>query len=347
MADKKTKKQAKILSAIRRIHQSVGVNLELKEVARILVAELVTIVDCPRCAILRIEGAQANVLAQKGFSKIPDRRGFNTDVAAIHHILNTKRCICTGDVESGIAGSGIPADGSIKSLICSPVLVAEEVKAIIHMDSPDKGAFDTEDLQFVELLAREISVAVERSMLQSQVEALSVTDSLTGCFNRRKLEEDLTDEVARAKRYEKPLSFFMIDVDWLKKYNELHGHSLGDLLLKKIAEALRRNVRNIDKVYRYGADEFIVLLPETGKWKALTVARRLHKIVEEKEFAGEGESQPSRTVTVSIGVASYPWDGNDRDELLKSVDSALYRAKQSGRNRICVFDSSWVNSPTG
>jgi diguanylate cyclase (GGDEF)-like protein len=340
MADKKTK----ILSAIRKIHQSVGVNLELNEVARILVDELVTIVDCSRCAILRIEGAQVKALAQKGFSKMLDKRRFSAGVPVIHNILNTKQCICTGDVDGSIATGSIPADCSIKSLICSPVMVNEEVKAIIHIDSPDKDAFDAEDLQFVELLAREVSVAVERSILQSQVKALSITDSLTGCFNRRKLEEDIEDEVARAKRYEKPLSLFMIDVDWLKKYNDVHGHSLGDLLLKKIAEALRRNVRNIDKVYRYGGEEFIVLLPETGKWKALTVARRLHKIIEEQEFAGEKESQPNRRVTVSIGVASYPWDGNYRDELLKSADSALYRAKQSGRNRICVFDTAWVNS---
>jgi len=344
MANQKTKKQEKILSALSRIHQSIGVNLELKEVARTVVEELVTIEACSGCAILLVDGNDVNVLAHKGLSKILDQGELGADLPAIKRMLNTKQGIFTGNVEDSIASGCVPAGCSMKSVICSPVLVNEQVKAIIYLYSQDKDVFDEEDLQFVELLAREISIAVERSILHSQIKALSTMDSLTGCFNRRKLEDDLDDEIARAKRYEKPLSLFMIDVDWFKGYNDLHGTTLGDLLIKKIAGILQHNVRNIDKVYRYGGAEFVVLLPETGKWKALTVARRLHKIIEEQEFTGEKESQPNKRVTISMGVASYPWDGNYREELLKSADSALCRAKQSGRNRICVFDTAWVNS---
>lgn len=344
MADKKTKKQGQILSAIARIHQSIGVNLELVEVARILVDELVTMVGASGCAILLIEGNIVRVLAQKGFSKMLEKQGFSADMPAIRYLVNSKQSIFTGDMKSGFASGCAPARGSTRSLICSPVMVNGKVRGIIHLDSPNKDAFDEEDLYFVELLAREMSLSMERAFLHSQVKALSIRDNLTGCYNRKKLDEDIEAEIARARRYEKPLSLFMIDVDWLRKYNDFHGHSMGDLLLKKIAGILRRNVRNIDKVYRYGGEEFVILLPETDKWKALTVARRLHKIIGEREFGGERESQPNKRVTVSIGMASYPWDGNHKDELFKSADNALYRAKQSGRNTVCVYSAVKVNS---
>jgi GGDEF domain-containing protein len=279
MADTKTQKQIKILSAITRIHQSVGVNLELEEVARILAGELTAIVGCSGCAILLLEGRRLRILAQRNFADKLSERNLYQSFPAIKKVLETKRGICTGDVQKSDAKVGIPSGYSARSLMCSPVLINDEVKGIIHLDAPQREAFDEQDLQFVELLAREISIAVERSMLRSRVRALSTLDSLTGCYNRRRLEEDIEAEVARAKRYEKPLSLFLIGVDLFKKYNEFHGHSMGDLLLTKLGDVLKRNVRNIDRVYRYGGEEFILLLPETGKWKALTVARRLHKII--------------------------------------------------------------------
>ena len=163
-------------------------------------------------------------------------------------------------------------------------------------------------------------------------------DALTGCFNRRKLDEDIEAEIVRARRYERPLSLLMIDVDWFKNYNDFHGHIKGDELLKKMVGLFERNMRASDSLYRYGGEEFTVLLPETPKAEALFAASKLKKVIEKEQFEGEKESQPDGRVTVSIGVASYPWDGNDGLELLRSADSELCRAKQIGRNKVCAVD---------
>jgi len=100
-----------------------------------------------------------------------------------------------------------------------------------------------------------------------------------------------------------------------------------------------KNLRKVDKVYRYGGEEFLVLLPETNKRNAIIVAERLNRIIAQKKFEGEAESQPSGKITISIGLSSYPLDGLRKDEIIKAADSALYRAKSHGRNRICVFNN--------
>lgn len=336
MADNKTEKQLRILAAVTKIHRSVGANLELEKIGRILVEELVQIVGCTGCAILLIEGSKVKILAERGFSTMLGEEEFSSDMPAIKYIADAKQSIHTGDIVNSPAASCIPAGCSMNSLICTPIVVKDQVEGIVHLDSPDRNAFDEEDLHFVELLTTEISVAIERSLLYSQVKSLSIRDGLTGCFNRRKFDEDIEVETARAVRYQRTLSLFMIDIDWFKKYNDSHGHSKGDTLLKKIAGIFTNEVRVVDSVYRYGGEEFVVLLPETDTEKALPVARRLREIVEQEQFEGEEQSQPNKKVTISIGVASFRSDADGKDELLKSADSALYRAKESGRNRVCV-----------
>ena len=335
MPEENAGNQERKLSAITRLQYSIGLKSKLEEVARILVEELVNIVGCSGCAMLLIEGSKVRILAEKGFPEMLEQQEFSTDVPAIEYMASTKQCICTGDSADGSAFHFLPARCSMKSLMCAPVVVSDKVKGIVCLDSTEENAFDKDDLRFVQLLAKGMSIAMERSFLHSQVKVLTTEDSLTGCHNRRKFEADLEEEIARAKRYERPLSFLMIDIDWFKKYNDIHGHSKGDELLKEIAKLFVGKVRDTDKVYRYGGEVFVIMLPETDQEKALLVANRIQKAVEQKQFAGQKESQPDGELTVSIGVASYPWDGNSKNELLESADTALRHAKRSGRN--CVF----------
>lgn len=335
-------KQMRILQALNRIHRSVGANLELGTVARILVEELVEIVGCTGCAILFIDGKQVHILAEYGFSKLFEDQNFTADMPAIKFIRDTQQCIFTGDIANSPASSCVPAGCNMKSLICSPVAVKGKVVGIIHLDSLEKDAFDEEDKRFVEQLADAISTAMERALEHSKIKNLSVEDGLTGSFNRRKLDEDIDSEIIRARRYQEVFSVLMIDIDWFKRYNDSHGHGKGDELLKGVVALFRRYLRAADKMYRYGGEEFSVLLPRTDKAEAFTVAEKLQEIIARTPFEGERESQPEGKITVSIGVAAYPWDGNNRDELLKSADSELYRAKKTGRNRVCCFDESGV-----
>jgi len=337
VADGNTEKQIKILQAMNRIHRSLGVNLELGTIARILVEELVDIVGCTGCAIMMIADQQVLILAEYGFQKLLGDIEFTPDMPAIKHIRDTGQCIFTGDIPNSPASSCVPAGCNMKSLICTPVMVNDQVKGIIHLDSLEKDAFDEEDKQFVEQLAEAIAIAMERALEHSKVKTLSVEDGLTGCYNRRKLDQDVDAEINRSRRYQKNFSILMIDIDWFKKYNDHHGHGRGDQLLTDMVVLFQNSVRNTDEVYRYGGEEFVILLPEIDRQQAAVVAGKLQRLVAITPFEGEEKSQPEKNITISVGLATYPWDGNNRDELYKSADTRLYQAKKLGRNRICAY----------
>ena len=339
MADNTSKKELKRLTAITKIHHSVGANLQLAEISRILVRELVGLFACDGCAMMLIEEDKVSILAERGFSKTLGSVKFDTTMPAIQHILNTRESIFTNDIRNSPAASCLPTGCSMNSLICVPITVNNEVRGIIHLDSSKKNAFHREDLGLIELLAKEISIAMERCFIYSEILDTSTRDGLTGCFNRRKFDVDITAEIATAKHHGKPLSLFMSDIDWFKQYNDFHGHPKGDTLLKKLVVTLSSNIRPLDKVYRYGGEEFAILLPETTKENALSTAIRIQKAVEQEQFEGEKESQPNKRVTISIGVSTFPLDANDRDQLLKAADLALYEAKHSGRNQVHVFSN--------
>ena len=162
---------------------------------------------------------------------------------------------------------------------------------------------------------------------------LAVRDGLTGLFNFRHFRHVLSEELARAARYERKMCLIMLDVDNFKLYNDTHGHPAGDEVLKTLANILNKRLRDVDRSARYGGEEFLVLLPETDLEKGRTVAEDLRVQMENYPFHGR-ESQPQGCVTISLGVAEFPHDGSDVDSLIKKADEALYRAKNGGRNRV-------------
>ena len=234
----------------------------------------------------------------------------------------------------------------MNSLICVPIIVRGEVKGIIHLDSMKRYAFDKEDLNFAELLSKQVAIAFERALLYEEVKKMAIIDALTGCFNRKKLEEDLDSEIYRCNRYNRKLSIIMIDIDYFKKYNDYHGHKKGDDLLKKVCKLLKDNLRKSDKAYRYGGEEFLIMLPETDKEQAYCAAERLRRIIENEKFDGEQLSQPGGKLTISLGVACYPDDAKSKEDLIIFADCALYEAKKTGRNKVVSFDFSLIKNKT-
>jgi diguanylate cyclase (GGDEF)-like protein len=162
---------------------------------------------------------------------------------------------------------------------------------------------------------------------QADLERLSVTDALTGLYNRRHLMGTLASEVQRSRRLKRPFSVLLADVDHFKQYNDAHGHLAGDAALVKIAEILRNMTRGVDCVARYGGEEFLVVLLETTITTATLVAERIRTRVATELFEG------GRT-TVSIGAAECPAHGDTPEDLIASADAAMYQAKSGGRNRV-------------
>ena len=325
------------LRATARIHNSTGPRLELEEIARLSVREMVDLLDCDACAILLVEGSEFKVVCEKGFSRSLGITALPLDLSPIHEIIHSRRSLATGDVADSIAAGCVPHGCSMVSWLCSPIVVDEQVIGIIHVDSSRKNAFSQDDLSFVEFLAGEISVAVERSLIHAQMRDLATKDELTGCFNRRKFNLDIVGELACAASGGHHLSLLRIDIDWFKQHNDAHSHQQGDVLLHRFGQLLKTSVRPQDKVYRYGGEEFAVLLSDSPGSRALATARRLCRAVRETEFERAGISQPGGRLTASIGVATYPEDASGSTQLLAAADSALYKAKELGRNRVRTY----------
>ena len=161
-------------------------------------------------------------------------------------------------------------------------------------------------------------------------------DGLTGLHNHRHFQEALAMEVSRSLRHGRVFSLIFLDVDSFKTYNDMHGHLKGDGVLRTIGEILKNQLRKADMAARYGGDEFVILLPETDKTAAQGVAEAVRKTIESHLFYGR-EELPTKKVTISVGVSTFPEDGADSQALIQSADKALYKAKESGRNVVCVL----------
>ena len=227
-----------------------------------------------------------------------------------------------------------------KSFISVPIKIDDRVIGVLNIADKITGEiFNEEDLKFVQSFATQAAVVIERNMLYKQTEELrklSITDALTGLLNRRYLQSRLEEEMLRSERHARPLSLLMLDMDGFKAYNDTFGHLMGDRALKIVADRVLNSVRSIDIVSRYGGDEFMVILPETDKVLAQSIAERLRIDMSETEMPPEGLEAPWK-FTVSIGIVSYPEDGKTIDLFLENVDRALYSAKNKGRNRVEGF----------
>lgn len=176
---------------------------------------------------------------------------------------------------------------------------------------------------------KERELTHERDRMLKQLKELAITDGLTQLFNSRHFYHELEIEINRFKRYGHPLSLLLIDIDHFKQYNDRHGHLDGDKILKETARLILSCMRKMDSAYRYGGEEFTVILPETDCSSAVHVAQRTREMVE-NNFRSAPEHEK---ITVSIGVTEYA-AGDSLTEFIRRADSAMYMAKESGRNRI-------------
>lgn len=179
-------------------------------------------------------------------------------------------------------------------------------------------------------------------MLHKRMEHLSLIDPLTGLWNYRKLNQDLETEFSRGQRYKKSISFAMIDIDYFKMFNDRNGHQKGDDALRAVANTIAAAVRDTDAVYRYGGEEFCILLPETKTAGAIKVAERVREAVEDMDINGR-TTQPKGTLTISVGVATYPNNATSKEGLIKCADVSLYHAKNKGRNRVVSYSDGYIS----
>lgn len=198
-----------------------------------------------------------------------------------------------------------------------------------------------DDKEKVMILGHQFALALRRVKLYEEIERIAITDSLTGFYTRRYTLERLDEEVNRSRMRKIKMSFLMIDVDHFKNFNDQYGHLTGDQILREIAKIIHESIREIDVAGRLGGEEFCVLLPDTDSEGAHYAAERIRQAAEKKMIKAYDATVQA---TVSIGVATFPKDGNSPSILMDRADWALYRAKKLGRNRVCAFGEDEHNN---
>jgi len=223
---------------------------------------------------------------------------------------------------------------STRSAIIIPMTFHGHATGLLVAESNDKGAFGERDEQLLSVVARSAGLALENAELLKRTEELSIMDELTESFNYRYFVQKFQEEKRRAVRYRLPLSIIMIDIDWFKKLNDGYGHEAGNVVLRRLAQIVKECIRDVDIFARYGGEEFVVILPQTPLIEARRIGERIRTQVE-TTIIDTGTTGKVK-ITVSIGVSSYPENGRSEEELVSVADQALYQAKGSGKNLVCV-----------
>lgn len=253
---------------------------------------------------------------------------FPFDKKIFEEILKTRQSVQVVDASGAFQYENLKLGPDFPPFVAHPILIDESVVAVLLI-----MGLDPKEMDMVSILTQRFLSEVKRIKLYEHVQTLAITDGLTGVYVRRHLIERLEGEIDRCRRFNLKLSFLMIDVDYFKTFNDRYGHLVGDVVLKQVADCIRKSVREVDLVGRYGGEEFGVLLIETDEPGSFFVAERIRRAVSEKTFLAYDEELK---VTVSIGCCTYTQSINEVGLLVDAADSALYQAKGQGRNRVCL-----------
>ncbi len=256
--------------------------------------------------------------------------------------LRAGRMHCAGASETSIICRHV-GDPAPPGCLCVPLIAQGDAIGILHLQcdeqtlerhGPGWDEAKKSIQQLASAAAEQIALALANLKLRETLRIQSTRDPLTGLFNRRYMEETLEREIRRAARRQRSLAAIMIDIDHFKRFNDTFGHEAGDTLLREMGTYLRSRVRGEDLACRYGGEEFILILPETTLEIAEKRAEEIREGVKHLHVSING--QTLGTITLSAGVAVYPDHGLDSLQLVRNADSALYQAKEQGRDRVII-----------
>ena len=336
----------KQIATISEIGQRITSNLDLDATLESLYGAINSLMDAPTLLIGLVNEEQAcldyrlvMIQGQRkpSFSRPLSRENFGC------WCVNHRSDILIGDVEAEYrhytrSYGDLVFDGTPeKSLVFVPLFAGEKVTGMLSVQSHIPHAYDRQKLETIRAIGSYIAIAVENAKLFQQVHKLAMTDALTGLLNRRQLMETIEEAYRKNQRYMSHTGILMIDVDHFKNVNDTHGHEVGDKVLRAVAGIFAAKVRDCDSVGRFGGEEFLVVLPETGLEGARKLAERLRKAV-----AGFRHPLPAGGgfgVTASFGVSVIHPEDPTHEAVLKRADEALYHAKQAGRNRVVAKEA--------
>lgn len=229
----------------------------------------------------------------------------------------------------------------VSSIVCVPLKIRDRVLGVIELIAPvGDPPFNPEDMPLLGAVADFSAIAIDNARSYQRISQLVITDDLTGLHNARHFHELLEYEVERARRYQTQVSLLFFDLDHFKEVNDNYGHLVGSRLISEVGKLIRRHIRSSDRGARYGGDEYVIVLPNTGKSGAITMASKmLERLHGHQFFADTGERIH---IAASFGVATFPEDAADKTELIRAADAAMYDAKEGGRNGVRGFAANFT-----
>ncbi|NPV87852.1 MAG: diguanylate cyclase [Anaerolineae bacterium] len=324
--------------ALRAAGLAVGAHLELEEVLAQIFKHLQAVLRFDLAGVLLVRGdSKLELIGVHGFDNPAQVIGQHIPLDASHPntvIMRTRRPLVIDDVRQHDIHLCLSPHDEVRAWLGAPLIAQNKVIGVLNLACKEKNCFSQQDASLAEAFAAQVAVALHNALLFARVEELAVTDGLTGLYNRRHFFALAENECERARRYDKPLSLLMIDIDRFKSFNDSYGHLAGDQALRAVAETSRAALRRMDILARYGGEEFVALLPETQSYEAREAAERLRQNIAALEIplpqGGSGR------VTLSIGLAAAQGMLVNLETMLDCADRALYAAKQNGRNRVEV-----------
>lgn len=322
------RRRAEQLEAINAVARQTTAVLELDDLLRVVCNLLLDWFHIDHVAVLLAESDGLRMRAHEG--RLTSNLSIGAQLAPgaglAARALATGRSTLENQVQN-VPGY-IAGFAETRSEVCVPLIFFGQKLGVLALDSAKPDAFDPDDIQPLESVADICAAAIQNANNFASVKELAYIDGLTGIHNRRYFETRILEELERGSRSQTRISVVMIDIDDFKRVNDEVGHLLGDEVLRDVSSMMKQQLRKPDIVSRYGGEEFAIVLPDTSIENAWRVAEKLRRQVGEHHFPGV-----PRPVTISCGIAEAPAHGTTRDEIVAAADSALYTAKQAGRNR--------------
>lgn len=333
------KAKVRELSTFDAIAKTLNSTLNLKEVLRIVMDRVKELIRAEAWSILMLDEKSSELvfevaLGEKGQQVREMRLALGQGVAG--WVAQHRQPVIVADTSQDqrfFQGLDQRTGFRTKSIMATPLLSRGRLIGVVEIINKLGGAsFDQKDLDLLQTLTDHAAIAIENARLYEQARQLAITDDLTGLYNSRHCDLFLAKALEESERKGKPLSLIFIDLDHMKQVDDSYGHLMGGQALKEVADRIAQLVQIPDMASRYGGDEYVVVLPRKGPQKAVELAEGIRKSLEGKPFlTGQGLSC---RITASIGIASYPDHGRTADQLLSQADKAMYRVKDSGKNRV-------------
>ncbi|MFO7712673.1 MAG: diguanylate cyclase [Dehalococcoidia bacterium] len=334
--------QDREITLLNRLATIVTSSMSMDLIFESFVSELRNMLDFDWATVSLVEDDELHILALSSNIDSPWKSDGRIPLAgtATEHVCREKKKVYEPDLvghQMFVTGKHHIGQG-VRSIVYLPLQIKDECIGSFIVASRERDAFSAKQIRLLEQVALQIATPIENSQLYAKAEQRARVDELTGLFNRRHFEERMKEELSRHGRHGTAFSVFILDLDGFKTYNDIYGHPSGDVLLAQVAKMIKGSIRNADQAFRYGGDEFIVILPDTNVNDAHVVAERVRKTLADEMKRKEV------AVTCSIGLAGYPSDGVISGELVTVADTALYFAKRTGGNRV-YLSSNVLSEP--